>query len=315
MTGTPATWGALLGGLTGLGLWLVAARLFARRPTLDARLAPYLRPATRAPAAGRAAGPAANRGPLATLEQLLAPVMGDAVRLVERYGSPTSELRRRLQHAGRVQDVASFRAEQVVWGVVGTAAGLAAALLLVAVRGAPPALGLLVVTLGGAIGALGRDQVLTWHVRRRHGRLVAELPAVAELLALAVAAGEGPLGALDRVARTTSGALSAELAQVVSATRTGTPLARALDDMADRTAVPAVAAFCEAVSVSVERGTPLAEVLRAQAHDAREAGRRELMEVGGRKEVGMLVPVVLLILPVTVAFAVFPAILALRLEL
>ena len=48
-------------------------------------------------------------------------------------------------------------------------------------------------------------------------------------------------------------------------------------------------------------------MLRAQAQDVREEGRRALMETGGRKEVLMMIPVVFLILPVTVAFAVFPS--------
>lgn len=307
MTNAPATWGAVLGGTTGLGVWLVAARVAARRPSLDRRLAPYLRPAARRPGTSPRSSSA--------VEQLLAPVMADLVRLAERYGSPTAELGRRLERSGRPADIAAFRAEQVVGAAVGTAVGLALALLLVVVRQAPPALGLLVVALGATTGALARDQVLTWQVRRRERRLMAELPAAAELLALAVAAGEGALGALDRVARTTTGALSDELARVVAATRTGTPLTRALEEMADRTDVAALSRFCEAVAVAVERGTPLAEVLRAQAQDAREAGRRALMETGGRKEVAMLVPVVLLILPVTVLFAVFPAVLALRLQL
>jgi tight adherence protein C len=56
----------------------------------------------------------------------------------------------------------------------------------------------------------------------------------------------------------------------------------------------------------VERGTPLAEVLRAQAADVREQRKRQLIETGGRKEVLMLVPVVFLILPVVVLFALYP---------
>jgi tight adherence protein C len=58
--------------------------------------------------------------------------------------------------------------------------------------------------------------------------------------------------------------------------------------------------------VAVERGTPLAEVLRAQAQDVREEGRRRLMEEGGKKEIAMMIPVVFLILPVTVLFALYP---------
>jgi tight adherence protein C len=85
--------------------------------------------------------------------------------------------------------------------------------------------------------------------------------------------------------------------------------------MADRTSLPSIARFTDGVSVAVERGSPLAEVLRAQAHDARDVGRRQLMETGGRKEVLMMVPVVFLILPVTVLFAIFPGLAVLRVGL
>jgi tight adherence protein C len=64
--------------------------------------------------------------------------------------------------------------------------------------------------------------------------------------------------------------------------------------------------------VAVERGTPLAEVLRAQAQDVRGEGRRALMEAGGRKEILQMLPVVFLVLPVTVLFAVFPSLVVLR---
>jgi tight adherence protein C len=66
--------------------------------------------------------------------------------------------------------------------------------------------------------------------------------------------------------------------------------------------------------VAIERGSPLADVLRAQATDAREAGKRALLELGGKKEIAMMVPVVFLILPVTVLFALFPGFFALNLS-
>jgi tight adherence protein C len=50
----------------------------------------------------------------------------------------------------------------------------------------------------------------------------------------------------------------------------------------------------------------MAEVMRAQASDVRDLGRRELMESAGRKEIAMMVPVVFLVLPITVVFALFP---------
>jgi tight adherence protein C len=57
----------------------------------------------------------------------------------------------------------------------------------------------------------------------------------------------------------------------------------------------------------------MAEVLRAQAADARAAGRRSLMEAAGRKDVAMLIPVVFLILPTVVLIALFPGFQSLQL--
>lgn len=87
----------------------------------------------------------------------------------------------------------------------------------------------------------------------------------------------------------------------------------AFDELATRTGLTLVGRFAEGVAVAVERGTPLADVLHAQAADVREAGRRELIESGARKEVAMMVPVVFLVLPVTVVFAFWPGLIGLSL--
>ena len=136
---------------------------------------------------------------------------------------------------------------------------------------------------------------------------------VADLLALAVAAGESPVAGLERIMRVCNGHLSHELGQVLADIRTGTPMASAFDRLAARTGVSSIARFAEGLAIAVERGTPLVDVLHAQAADVRESGRRELMEVGGRKEVAMMIPVVFLILPVTVVFAFFPGYIGLHL--
>ena len=304
--------GAAVGAAGGLGLALVASHIVARRPRLDERVAPYLR----APARGSATAlPPGRHTPFATIERLLAPVMADAVRWVERLSSPTAELQRRLVRAGGRTTVERFRVEQVLAAVLGTAVGLALALLLVAGRGAGLAAALVLVLSGALAGLVLRDQLLSRRVLTREREILTELPTLAEMLALGVGAGEGIRASLDRVATLSSGPLSEELRTLVSATHAGVPLAEALERLADRTGVAELTRFAEAISVAVERGTPLAEVLRAQAQDVRDAGRRALVETGGRKEVAMMVPVVFLILPVTVVFAVFPGLLALRLDL
>ena len=58
----------------------------------------------------------------------------------------------------------------------------------------------------------------------------------------------------------------------------------ALEGMAARTSLVDLRRFVDGIVISVERGTPLADVLRAQAVDVREAGRRRCSSraVGGR---------------------------------
>ncbi|HEV7194930.1 MAG TPA: type II secretion system F family protein, partial [Pedococcus sp.] len=159
---------------------------------------------------------------------------------------------------------------------------------------------------GGIAGVVARDRWLSREATLRERRMLIEFPTIAELLALAVGAGEGAVGALERVCRLSQGELSGELARCLADARAGANLPDALLGLADRTGLPSLARFVDGMVVAVERGTPLAEVLRAQAQDVREAGRRAVLEAGGRKEIAMMIPVVFLVLPVTVLFAVFP---------
>jgi tight adherence protein C len=298
--------GAVLGLLAGTGAVLLLAGLRRlRRPTLDDRLAPYLRdsgPSTLLLEPAASATPPSLRLALAVLARRdlawVGRITGDS--------DAGRSVRRRLDQLGGSRTVEQFRAEQVLCGAAGAVAGTASGLLLTAgrPRAAIPVLALLVI--GGLLGVLGRDTWLTHQVRRREARMLAEFPAVAELLALSVGAGEGAAGALERVSRTCRGELAAELARVTADVRAGTPVETALDRLATRASLPSLARFVDGMTVAMRRGTPLADVLRAQAQDVRELSRQRLIESGGRREIAMTVPVVFLVLPVTVLFAVFP---------
>jgi tight adherence protein C len=100
---------------------------------------------------------------------------------------------------------------------------------------------------------------------------------------------------------------------VLAQSRTGVPVARALDGFAQRNGLAVVSRFAEGFAVAIERGTPLVDVLAAQAADVREASRRALIETGARKEIAMMVPVVFLIMPITLLFAFFPGVVGLNL--
>jgi tight adherence protein C len=301
----------LLGLLGGTGLVLaIAYAPPLRTPRLDDRLAPYLRDA---PRPSRLLAAPETLTPFPTLERVLRPVLTDATRFLDRWLGGATSLRRRLVQAGRGMTLEEFRAEQVVWGALGLLAGLGVTVLAVLSGHAASPLALLVLCLGlGLFGVLARDRWLSREVAQREQRMLVEFPTIAELLALAVTAGEGPVGALERVTRISTGELAAELRTALAEAKAGASLVTALEGIANRTSLPPLARFVDGVAIAVERGTPLAEVLRAQAVDVREAGRRRLLEAGGRKEIAMLVPVVFLVLPVTVVFALFPGFYGLR---
>ncbi len=298
----------ILGLMLGLGMCLVWAWADALRPRLADRIAPYVRGSV----ADEVYASSAPLTPFPTVERLLAPVLRDGVQAVERWGASTAQLQARLLRAGGRITPEQYRVEQVLCAVAGVAVGVAVAVVLAATRGAGVLPLLVLVACLGVIGALARDYALGRAVARREARVTAELPTIAELLALSVSAGEGVHGALERLARLCHGAVAEDLRDLLAAARTGTPLVQALRDMGARSGVPAMRRFMEAIATAVERGTPLAEVLRAQAQDVRAEGRRALMEDGGKREIAMLVPVVFLILPVTVVFAVYPGLVAIR---
>jgi tight adherence protein C len=303
--------------LVSLGLVLGAVLTVSgaprmRRPRLAARLDPYLRglePArTRLLEAGEA-----PLTPLPVLERLLGPLLQQGARLVERWLGGSAAVARRLREAGGSGDVARFRAEQVLWGL---AAFVAAVLLTLGLPGlvGRPVSALAVV--GGAVlgvlgGVLGRDGWLGRQVARRQACMLRELPILADLLCLAVTAGEGPRAAVERTVTRSRGELSRELAVVLADLRAGAPFTTAMEGLAVRVPMPAVVRFVDGLVVAVERGTPLGDVLRAQAADVREQHKRDLIEAGGRREVLMLVPVVFLELPVVILFALYPGLFSL----
>ncbi|MDO5503303.1 MAG: type II secretion system F family protein [Actinomycetia bacterium] len=292
--------GVLLGLAVSLGLFLIWSGLpMRRRIGLVDRVLPYVRDT-----------PRPSRLLLVTavdtrLARTLAPLLAAVGRQLDAVLGGADSVRRRLHRAGVAADVERFRAEQVLWGVGGGLGGLVLGGISV-LAGGSPIRALLIAFVGVGVGVVGKDLYLSRQANQREQVMLAEFPTVAELLALAVAAGEGAVGSLDRVTRLANGELSGELARCLADARAGASLPAALQGLADRTGLPSLSRFVDGIVIAVDRGTPLAEVLRAQAQDVREEGKRLVMESAGKKEIAMMVPVVFLILPITVLFAAFP---------
>ncbi|WP_409047119.1 type II secretion system F family protein [Microbacterium sp. HA-8] len=311
MTGpfTAAAFAVVLGGGLGLGLWcLLTLSPRWSAPGLADRVAPYVRDVAD-PRGITPLGRPAGGGMLSwrTAAEALAARMGRAV-------GGSEVIARRLAQAGDARGVESFRGRQLWWTVAGLALGSIAVIALALAGRMSPAL-VVVPPIAALAAAALCDLRLQSRARARASRLHDQLPAVLEFLSLCLAAGEGLRDALRRVAGVSSGELTDELRTVVLDVGTGSSLAEALRELDERAQLPALSRAVDQLVGAMERGAPLAHVLQAQAHDAREEARRSLIERAGRAEIAMLVPLVFLILPLSVLFAVYPGVVLLRLGL
>jgi tight adherence protein C len=313
MTGLMAG-ATVCGAVLGAGLWLFLVRLpFMRPTTFVERIGPQLRTHNLESRLLRTAP--RNVTPFGPLERILRPVIRDGARSLGRINLGATALNRRLARAGSAKTAVDFRAEQLLWAAGGFVLAVGVVALAGSVGRFSPFVAVVAV-VGSAIGGfLLRDYLLGAHIRKRETRMMAEFPSIAELMALAVSAGESATGALDRVCRSARGELSQEFGRVLAETRSGKPLVEALHEFSSRTDQGPLLRFVDGMIVAVERGTPLADVLRAQAQDVRDTAKRELMESAGKKEIGMMVPLVFGVLPLTVIFAVFPGLAAISLGL
>ncbi|GAB3304995.1 pilus assembly protein TadB [Epidermidibacterium keratini] len=295
--------GALLGLVAAGGLLLIITGAPpARTISLADRIAPYLRETPR-PSRLIAPTHASGRGTLGRLT----PQARRIAAAIDRWVGGSESVRRRLVALDDERTVEDIRFEQVVWAAIGLTTGALVGAVMSLLSGQVVVGSIALLAVAGLVGGvLGRDWWLTQQVRRRDERMLTEFPVVADLLALAVTAGEAPQAALERVSRLVGGELGRSIQRALADAKTGMPLAESLERMANASRLEPLSRFIDGIVVAMERGTPLADVLRAQAADVREQGKRRLLEAGGRKEVAMLVPVVFLVLPVTVLFALFP---------
>jgi len=303
-------WGVVAGVTLGLGLWSLAS-LVPRlgRPSLASRVAPYVADFSDT---ARAMLDRRTVHPLPIIGALLAPGAQRGRQLLGRALGGGTVVSLRLRQAGLALSVDAFRSRQLAWALVGAVIGTVLAFTVSRSQAVPLAVNVVLVLVGCVSGVVLCDYRLQRIAAARMSRMAAELPTVLEFLTLSMSAGEGVLDAIRRVSRISRGELAAELGGVVSQVNTGVPLTEALTRLSAGVQLPALTRCIEQITGALERGTPLADVFRAQAQDSREDAKRALIEVAGKKEVAMLIPLVFLILPTTIVFAIFPGIFVLQ---
>jgi tight adherence protein C len=135
-----------------------------------------------------------------------------------------------------------------------------------------------------------------------------ELVSILQMLSIMVSAGESPMSAMKYVSKRSVGILPSLIKQSFMKYEDGRTLTQTLDFIATATGSSQVRRLTNSIQIAIHRGTPILEVLNNQVLALNKQINFNLMKLSGKSEITLLIPVVFLILPVSISFAIWPSI-------
>jgi tight adherence protein C len=162
--------------------------------------------------------------------------------------------------------------------------------------------------VGGVLGYLVPQSLLSRKIRKRQKEILLALPNALDLLTISVEAGLGFDAAISRVTDKYHNALALEFTRVLNEVRLGRPRMEALDDMGKRNKVDDLNNFVQAIIQSEQLGVGIANVLRIQSEEMRRRRRQRAEEQGQKAPLKMLFPMVGCIFPTLFIVLLGPAV-------
>lgn len=242
------------------------------------------------------------------VKSVLAPILDRLAqglsRLVDAADADT--VATRLRHAG-FRDVGpeQYRMRQLAYTVAGVSAGAA---MGAAVFRSVPLTFLLIGCFGFPAATVQRNRVER-AIRERSARMRTESYTVAQLIAVHIRSGHGPVDAVRSVCALGRGPVVEELRDALRWISGGTSPERAYDKLAEATPEPAAARLYRLLAASARSGGDIGQALLAVGADLRSERREELARWAVKRRTAMLLPLLLFIAPVMVLFvgAALPA--------
>jgi tight adherence protein C len=291
--------GILIGAVLSFGIVLLANALMQPGLSMSDRISPFV-------GNGSKASRTYTETVLTSISDLFS----------TRSWSPWSkngEVLKWLQQSESELSIGGFRRRQIAYAAIALMAAIFWTILRVSSgKGLPLAFAFVILVGAFVFGGWYAKWSLARAASKRRKGIEEQLPAILDLLAFSVAAGEPVLLALRRVTNSCSGPLVAEIKKVLNSVNSGDGLVPALNAVSSQIESQPLSRATHALELALERGTPLVQVLRAQAADARSHQVRMLLVLAGHKETTMMLPVVFLILPMIVAVALYPGMIALQ---
>lgn len=191
---------------------------------------------------------------------------------------------------------------------LGAGVGLAAGVVLLATGALSPVVGVACAATLVLVGFATPRAVLGRRVTARAEAIRADLPDCLDLLAISVEAGIGLEGAMAVVSERMRSPVADELTRTLQEMGLGLSRHDALTNLRDRSPVPELTRFVQALIQADQLGMPLAEVLRVQADELRARRRQWARERSAKLPVKILFPLVACIFPAVLVVILGPAI-------
>ncbi|MDE0709677.1 MAG: type II secretion system F family protein [bacterium] len=293
--------------VSGVALWVKPPRRLA------SRVRPYSN-ATRAEFGlghydagrmdpGRTVGGGATR-------RLLGPMLAGLVYPLARTLMPMDdrELAIRLRQGGLFPDLEeaarprAYRMRSLGLMVVYTA-GLGGVALL---SGGSGLRVILFMAAGAVLGALQVRGRLSEAVRRRREAIRSELYTINQLVAMYTRVGGGPIQGLRYVVGRARGVAVEEIAEVLDLHDRGWVFADAMERAERLTPEPEAARTYRVMARSQEQGSDLSDALLGLSKDLRAMRRDALRRAAARRRILMVIPVVVVLAPITMLFMAAP---------
>jgi tight adherence protein C len=135
-----------------------------------------------------------------------------------------------------------------------------------------------------------------------------ELSKILQMLAIMISAGESSIAALRYISERSSGRLATLIKASLENYNNNGNLFSTLEFVSSATNSTQVRRLLNAIRISSERGSPMLDTLQNQVRSLNKEIKVNLLNKAGKSEIALLVPVVFLILPTSILFAVWPSI-------
>jgi tight adherence protein C len=237
------------------------------------------------------------------VRRLLGPLAATAAAWISRVFrvSDLETLELRLRQAGSTMTVEQYRNRHLRWAIITpVAAGLIGILL------GSTLLVLLLVALGLFAGLRRMPDTLRAATRRRASRARSDLPTIAGLLSPRVRNSKSLVVAIGGLVHEGSGPVIDDLARALHATDTGVSLAAAFELIAGEAVDPGAARFYRFLGTATTGSIDLPQALLQQANELRTQRREEVERVAATRQISMVVPTLVLMVPVAMVFLLAP---------